>query len=97
VVVNKSTVPMGACDYVSILVREGIEEEVSKEGRSYNAFLATKISFINEISNLCELVGADVGEVAYNIGRDGRIGSRIPRRPYAIGSKGADHNTLVLH
>jgi UDPglucose 6-dehydrogenase len=42
-----------------------------------NAFLATKISFINEISNLCELVGADVGEVAYGIGLDGRIGPRF--------------------
>jgi len=42
-----------------------------------NAFLATKISFINEISNLCELVGADVSEVAYGIGLDGRIGPRF--------------------
>jgi UDPglucose 6-dehydrogenase len=42
-----------------------------------NAFLATKISFINEISNLCELVGADVSEVAYGIGLDERIGSRF--------------------
>jgi UDPglucose 6-dehydrogenase len=42
-----------------------------------NAFLATKISFINEISNLCELVGADVAEVAYGIGLDGRIGARF--------------------
>lgn len=42
-----------------------------------NAFLATKISFINEISSLCELVGADVGEVAYGIGLDGRIGPRF--------------------
>ena len=33
-----------------------------------NAFLATQSSFINEISNLCELIGADVGEVAYDIG-----------------------------
>ncbi|HJQ30001.1 MAG TPA: UDP-glucose/GDP-mannose dehydrogenase family protein [Rubrobacter sp.] len=41
-----------------------------------NAFLATKISFINEISNLCELVGADVGSVATGIGLDGRIGPR---------------------
>ena len=61
-----------------------------------NAFLATKISFINEISDLCELVGADVGEVAYGIGLDGRIGSRRPRRPYTIGSKGSGYNTLVL-
>jgi UDPglucose 6-dehydrogenase len=42
-----------------------------------NAFLATKVSFINEISNLCELVGADVGEVAYGIGLDERIGARF--------------------
>ena len=42
-----------------------------------NAFLATKISFINEVSNLCELVGADVSEVAYGIGLDDRVGSRF--------------------
>jgi UDPglucose 6-dehydrogenase len=42
-----------------------------------NAFLATKISFINEISNLCELTGADVASVATGIGLDGRIGSRF--------------------
>jgi UDPglucose 6-dehydrogenase len=165
IVVNKSTVPVGSGDYVSMLVSEGIEEEASTEGRYYgeeddapqafvvasnpeflregsavydslfadrivvgsdsrealdtlrvlyepiieqsfpteldprpkvavpfvttdlvsaemikyaaNAFLATKISFINEISNLCELVGADVGEVAYGIGLDGRIGPRF--------------------
>src|SRR3712207_1505012 len=39
-----------------------------------NAFLATKVSFINEISNLCELVGADVTEVSAGIGLDGQIG-----------------------
>ena len=42
-----------------------------------NAFLATKISFINEISNLCELTGADVGGVAKGIGLDTRIGPRF--------------------
>ncbi len=42
-----------------------------------NAFLATKISFVNEISALCELTGADVGEVAKGMGLDGRIGSRF--------------------
>jgi UDPglucose 6-dehydrogenase len=166
IVVNKSTVPVGSGDYVSMLVREGIEEEACKGGHYYdgeeddapqafvvasnpeflregsavydslfaerivvgsdsrealdtlrvlyepiieqsfpteldprpkiavpfvttdlvsaemikyasNAFLATKISFINEISNLCELVGADVGEVAYGLGLDGRIGPRF--------------------
>ena len=39
-----------------------------------NAFLSTKISFINAIANLCEKVGADVGDVAKGIGRDPRIG-----------------------
>src|SRR5215216_2159234 len=42
-----------------------------------NAFLATKISFINEVANLCELVGADISEVAYGIGLDDRVGPRF--------------------
>lgn len=42
-----------------------------------NAFLATKISFINEIANLCEKVGADVHQVARAMGLDGRIGRKF--------------------
>jgi UDPglucose 6-dehydrogenase len=42
-----------------------------------NAFLAVKITFINEIANLCEKVGADVQDVAKAMGRDGRIGSKF--------------------
>jgi UDPglucose 6-dehydrogenase len=42
-----------------------------------NAFLATKISFINEIANVCEEVGADVTEVAEGMGLDQRIGDRF--------------------
>jgi UDPglucose 6-dehydrogenase len=42
-----------------------------------NAFLATKISFINEIANVCEEVGADVGEVAHGMGLDPRIGDKF--------------------
>lgn len=42
-----------------------------------NAFLATKISFINEISGLCEAVGADVTDVARGVGLDGRIGRKF--------------------
>src|SRR6056297_2389832 len=42
-----------------------------------NAFLATKISFINEIAGLCEKVGADVKEVARGMGLDGRIGNKF--------------------
>jgi UDPglucose 6-dehydrogenase len=42
-----------------------------------NAFLATKISFINEIANICERVGADVTQVSKGIGLDSRIGSKF--------------------
>ena len=42
-----------------------------------NAFLATKISFINEIAGLCERVGADIKSVAKGMGLDGRIGSKF--------------------
>ena len=42
-----------------------------------NAFLATKITFINEIADLCEKVGADVHQVARGIGLDGRIGPKF--------------------
>ena len=44
-----------------------------------NAFLATKISFVNEIANVCEEVGADVGVVAQGMGLDGRIGPHFLR------------------
>jgi UDPglucose 6-dehydrogenase len=44
-----------------------------------NAFLATKISFVNEIANVCEEVGADVAEVARGMGLDQRIGSAFLR------------------
>ena len=44
-----------------------------------NAFLATKISFINEIANVCEAVGADVAEVARGMGLDRRIGASFLR------------------
>jgi UDPglucose 6-dehydrogenase len=157
VVVNKSTVPVGSGDYVSMLISDGIEEvswekidflvasnpEFLREGSAVydslfpdrivvgtnssetlevlrklyqpiieqsfptdlvpqdprpkvavpfvttdlasaemikyaaNAFLATKISFINEIASICELTGADVGSVAYGIGLDERIGARF--------------------
>jgi UDPglucose 6-dehydrogenase len=42
-----------------------------------NAFLATKISFINEIANLCDMLGADVRDVAKGMGMDKRIGSKF--------------------
>jgi UDPglucose 6-dehydrogenase len=42
-----------------------------------NSFLATKISFINEVANICDRVGADVTQVAKGIGLDSRIGSKF--------------------
>jgi UDPglucose 6-dehydrogenase len=50
-----------------------------------NAFLATKISFINEIANVCEEVGADVGEVARGMGTDTRIGKSFLRAGIGYG------------
>ncbi|HVH89058.1 MAG TPA: UDP-glucose/GDP-mannose dehydrogenase family protein [Terriglobales bacterium] len=44
-----------------------------------NAFLALKISFVNAVANICEQVGADVGQVTEGIGSDSRIGSRFLR------------------
>ena len=54
-------------------------DEKSAELTKYaaNSFLATKISFMNEIANLCELVGADVDKVRRGIGTDTRIGKRF--------------------
>jgi UDPglucose 6-dehydrogenase len=50
-----------------------------------NAFLATKISFINEIANVCEETGADVLEVARGMGLDGRIGPQFLRPGIGFG------------
>jgi UDPglucose 6-dehydrogenase len=72
-----------------------------------NAFLATKITFINEIADLCETVGADVHDVARGIGLDGRIGRKFlhpgpgyggscfPKDTLALAKTAADHGTPV--
>ncbi|WP_339950949.1 UDP-glucose/GDP-mannose dehydrogenase family protein [uncultured Albimonas sp.] len=69
-----------------------------------NAFLATKITFINEIADLCEKVGGDVKAVAKGIGMDGRIGSKFlhagpgyggscfPKDTSALARIGQDHS-----
>jgi UDPglucose 6-dehydrogenase len=50
-----------------------------------NAFLSTRISFINEIANVCELVGADVVDVAKGVGLDHRLGSHFLRAGIGFG------------
>ncbi len=60
---------------VPVLVTDLSSAEMIKYAA--NAFLATKISFINEVANICDRVGADVTEVARGIGLDSRIGSKF--------------------
>ena len=61
-----------------------------------NAFLATKITFINEMADLCEKVGADVQEVARGIGLDGRIGSKFLHAGPGYGGSCFPKDTLAL-
>ncbi|MRX72068.1 nucleotide sugar dehydrogenase [Bacillus lacus] len=61
-----------------------------------NAFLATKISFINEIANLSEKVGADVAEVAKGMGQDARIGSQFLKAGIGYGGSCFPKDTSAL-
>ena len=61
-----------------------------------NAFLATKISFINEMSSLCESVGADVHAVAVGMGLDGRIGRKFLHPGPGYGGSCFPKDTLAL-
>jgi len=61
-----------------------------------NAFLATKISFINELSNLCEEVGADVRDVSRGMGLDGRIGRKFLHPGPGYGGSCFPKDTLAL-
>ncbi|MFC2144952.1 UDP-glucose dehydrogenase family protein [Actinomycetota bacterium] len=60
---------------VPILITDSTSSELIKYAS--NAFLATKISFVNEIANICERIGANILDVTYGMGLDERIGSRF--------------------
>lgn len=61
-----------------------------------NAFLATKISFINEIANICEKVGADIEEVAVGMGLDSRVGSQFLKAGIGYGGSCFPKDTKAL-
>jgi len=61
-----------------------------------NAFLATKITFINEIANLCEKIGIDVEDISIGIGLDKRIGSRFLRAGPAYGGSCFPKDTKAI-
>ncbi|MDF0603932.1 UDP-glucose/GDP-mannose dehydrogenase family protein [Psychromarinibacter sp. C21-152] len=61
-----------------------------------NAFLATKITFINEIARLCEKVGADVKEVSRGMGLDGRIGNKFLHAGPGYGGSCFPKDTMAL-
>jgi UDPglucose 6-dehydrogenase len=61
-----------------------------------NAFLMTRISFINEIANVCELVGADVADVAAGVGLDHRLGPHFLRAGIGYGGSCFPKDSLAL-
>ncbi|MGB3723255.1 MAG: UDP-glucose/GDP-mannose dehydrogenase family protein, partial [Pacificimonas sp.] len=79
---------------VKIMFAERETAEIIKYAA--NAFLAVKISFINEISDLCEKVGADVQDVARGIGLDNRIGPKFLHPGPGYGGSCFPKDTLAL-
>ena len=76
-----------------------VMDEASAEMTKYaaNAMLATKITFMNEIANLCDLVGADVDKVRRGIGTDSRIGSKFLYAGIGFGGSCFPKDVQALH
>ncbi len=74
-IVERRLTEASAPGAVAVLVTDLSSAEMVKYAS--NAFLATKISFINEVANICDRVGADVTQVAQGIGLDSRIGKKF--------------------
>jgi len=62
-----------------------------------NAFLATKISFVNEIANICERVGANIEDVSYAMGLDSRIGNKFLKAGIGYGGSCFPKDVKALH
>ncbi len=80
-------------------VRLIIMDEASSEMTKYaaNSFLAAKISFMNEVANLCEIVGADVDLVREGVGADDRIGRRFLHAGLGYGGSCFPKDVMALH
>ncbi len=95
---NKETARLVLDLYRDLGAQEIIADTTSAETIKYaaNAFLATKISFINSIANICEHVGADIRIVADAIGRDPRIGSQFLQPGPGFGGSCFPKDTIGL-
>lgn len=79
---------------VPMVVTDIVTAELTKYAA--NAFLATKITFINEVADLCEKTGADVQHLAKGIGLDGRIGAKFLHPGPGFGGSCFPKDTLAL-